>query len=120
MIEFSNLIGVSLTENASASYQFVADEFTFEPSPTEENGGVYWDCSKTFIIEMPDDEALSRFKITRSAIVSLSEAYSRGNGGTPKVYKIGSLLIPARVQICRHLNKAKLIISCKTLLNPLT
>ncbi len=119
MIEFSNLIGVSLVGSASVSFQFEADEFTFEPSPTEENGGVYWDCSKTFVIEMPDSEALARLKIPRNAIVSLSRAHRMGIECASNGIQIGTEQIPARVQISRHLNKAKLIVSCKMLTNPL-
>jgi len=119
MIEFSNLIKVSLLGNLKGDFQFVADSFTFEPSPTEENGGTYWDCTKTFVIDKPEDDDLNKFKIPRSAIVTLSNLYRGCTEPVPKVYRIGTDEVPARVQITQHLNKASLIVRCKMLSDPL-
>ncbi len=119
MVEFSNLVGVSLVGDMSGDFQFMADSFTFEPSPTEENGGLYWDCGKTFVIEKPADEVLEKFKVQRSAIVTLSALLGRGAKATAREYAIGTRGVPARVLIVQHLNKAKLIVYCKMLTDPL-
>lgn len=89
------------------------DPFTFEPSITEENGGVYWDCSKTFIVDIADESIFNELKVPRSAIVTLASV------GDARTYAIGTKTIPAKVQLVRHLNKAKLIVKCKMLANPL-
>lgn len=91
------------------------DPFTFEPSITEENGGVYWDCSKTFIVDIADESIFNELKVARSAIVTLA---SVGHSGA-RTYDIGTKTIPAKVQLVRHLNKAKLVVKCKMLANPL-
>ena len=92
-----------------------ADPFTFEPSITEENGGVYWDCSKTFIVDIADESFFNELKVPRSAIVTLASVGLRES----RTYSIGTKTIPAKVQLVRHLNKAKLIVKCKMLANPL-
>lgn len=93
-----------------------ADPFTFEPSMTEENGGVYWDCSKTFIVDVAAEESIfNELKVPRSAIVTLASV-GRSDART---YDIGTETIPAKVQLVRHLNKTKLIVKCKMLANPL-
>ena len=91
------------------------DPFTFEPSITEENGGVYWDCSKTFIVDIADQSIFNELKVPRSAIVTLASVGLRES----RTYSIGTKTIPAKVQLVRHLNKAKLIVKCKMLANPL-
>lgn len=82
---------------------------------TEENGGVYWDCSKTFIVDIADESIFNELKVPHSAIVTLASV------GLPdaRTYAIGTKTIPAKVQLVRHLNKAKLIVKCKMLANPL-
>ena len=92
-----------------------ADPFTFEPSITEENGGVYWDCSKTFIVDIADESIFNELKVPRSAIITLASVGFR----EARTYAIGTKTIPAKVQLVRHLNKAKLIVKCKMLANPL-
>lgn len=82
---------------------------------TEENGGVYWDCSKTFIVDIADESIFNELKVPRSAIVTLASV-GRSDART---YDIGTETIPAKVQLVRHLNKAKLIVKCKMLANPL-
>ena len=141
MTEFSTLVGVTLVGATTQSFQFLADEFTFEPSPSEDNGGVIWDCSKTFVVDMPESEALQLLKIPRKAIVTLSKltrmrpecdpnvTLMEGKVGVNLVplstesatneVRIGTETIPARVYLSPHLNKAQLIVSCKMLRNPL-
>lgn len=92
-----------------------ADPFTFEPSMTEENGGVYWDCGKTFIVDIAEESIFNELKVPRSAIVTLASVGLPG----ARTYAIGTKTIPAKVQLVRHLNKAKLIVKCKMLANPL-
>ena len=119
MTEFSNLIQVSLAGSSQETFQFLADAFTFEPTPTEENGGIYWDCSKTFVVDLPADSALRVFKIPRKAIVTLKGVGRESMYSISKAYQIGTDGVPARVQLARHLNKASLIVRCKMLSDPL-
>lgn len=115
MKEFSCLLMISSLGGAERNIVLSADPFTFEPSMTEENGGVYWDCSKTFIVDIADESIFNELKAPRSAIVTLASV------GLPdaRTYDIGTETIPAKVQLVRHLNKAKLVVKCKMLANPL-
>lgn len=115
MKEFSCLLMISSLGGTERNIVLSADPFTFEPSMTEENGGVYWDCSKTFIVDITDESIFNELKVPRSAIVTLASV------GLPDAhtYEIGTETIPAKVQLVRHLNKAKLIVKCKMLANPL-
>lgn len=115
MKEFSCLLMISSLGGAERNIVLSADPFTFEPLMTEENGGVYWDCSKTFIVDIVDESIFSELKAPRSAIVTLASV------GLPdaRTYDIGTETIPAKVQLVKHLNKAKLIVKCKMLANPL-
>ena len=106
---------VSVLGGSEKSIVLCADPFTFEPSITDENGGVYWDCSKTFIVDVAEESILNELKVPRSAIVTL---VSVGRLGA-RTYDVGTEAIPAKVQLVRHLNKAKLIVKCKMLANPL-
>lgn len=118
MKEFSCLLMISILGGTERNIVLSADPFTFEPSMAEENGGVYWDCSKTFIVDVDiaaDESIFNELKVPRSAIVTLA---SVGHSGT-RTYDIGTETIPAKVQLVRHLNKAKLIVKCKMLANPL-
>ena len=116
MKEFSCLLMISILGGTERNIVLSADPFTFEPSVAEENGGVYWDCSKTFIVDVAADESIfNELKVPRSAIVTLASV------GLPdaRTYYIGTETIPAKVQLVRHLNKVKLIVKCKMLANPL-
>ena len=118
MKEFSCLLMISILGGTERNIVLSADPFTFEPSMAEENGGVYWDCSKTFIVDVDiaaDESIFNELKVPRSAIVTLA---SVGHSDT-RTYDIGTETIPAKVQLVRHLNKAKLIVKCKMLANPL-
>ena len=119
MIEFSCLVGVSLIGSPEKWITFVGDPFTFEPSMTEENGGVYWDCSKTFVVDNPGNGMINEFKTARNAIVAISGVFHISAPQDDATYRIGTEDIPARVQLVKHLNKAKLIVKCKMLTNPL-
>ena len=120
MIEFSSLITVELLGGSKQSFTFMADSFTFEPSAQEENGGVYWDCDKTFYVDMPDADAISALRMPKNAIVSLSDSHRTDAECAPNVYRVGTEGVPARVQLVPHLNKAKLQVKCKMLRNPLS
>jgi hypothetical protein len=118
MKEFSCLLMISILGGTERNIVLSADPFTFEPSMAEENGGMYWDCSKTFIVDVDiaaDESIFNELKVPRSAIVTLA---SVGHSDT-RTYDIGTETIPAKVQLVRHLNKAKLIVKCKMLANPL-
>lgn len=119
MKEFSNLVGVTLIGNASKMFQFLADEFTFEPSAAEDNGGIYWDCSKTFVVDMPDSEAFKELKVPRKAIVNLTALVPKKSAAGSYMISLGTEQVPARVYLSPHLNKAQLVVSCKMLKNPL-
>ena len=115
MKEFSCLLMISYLGGMERSIILSTDPFTFEPSITEENGGVYWDCSKTFIVDIADESIFNELKVPRSAIITLASVGLPG----ARTYSIGTKTIPAKVQLVRHLNKAKLIVKCKMLANPL-
>lgn len=119
MIEFSKLMSVTLLGTARKTFQFLADDFTFEPSAAEDGGGVYWDCGKTFVVDMPEGEALEQLKTPRKAIVTLSKLTRMRPECDPNVIRIGTETVPARVYLSPHLNKAQLVVSCKMLRNPL-
>lgn len=106
---------ISYLGGMERSITLSTDPFTFEPSITEENGGVYWDCSKTFIVDIADESIFNELKVPRSAIVTLASVGLPG----ARTYAIGTKTIPAKIQLVRHLNKAKLIVKCKMLANPL-
>lgn len=118
MIEFTGHVQVTcLLQNAHSVsgdgvYDFMADSFDFSPVPSDDDGGVYYNCNKTFVIDMPDAETLRKFSIPRSCIVKLFS----NKGGS---YLIGTNGIPARALVSRHLDRAQLQISCKMLTNPL-
>lgn len=118
MIEFSNLVGVTLIGNSPKTYQFLADEFTFEPSITEDSGGLYWDCSKTFVVDMPESEALKELRIPRKAIVTLTALAPKSSQSGSYTISLGTERIPARAYLTPHLNKVQLVVSCKMLRNP--
>lgn len=111
MKEFTSLIKVASVTDAK-SFEFFADYFEFTPTSSEDDGGVYWTCDKTFVIDMPDEEALLYFGIDRNAIVTLTSS-------DRTTHEIGTDEIPARVRISVHLNKAQLVMTCKMLKNPL-
>ena len=119
MVEFSCLVGVSLVGSPEKWDIFMADPFTFEPAMPEENGGVYWDCSKTFVVDLPDNDTVNELRVARNAIVSLSDVSHASGSQDPVEYKIGTEDLPARVQLVKYPNKAKLIVNCKMLRNPL-
>ena len=115
MIEFSNLIEVSPIDSGVGSqprvYEFIADTFSYIPQLSENESGNYWNCDKTLVIEVPNRNAQRFFSIERNAIVKIKTSNS-------KIYEIGTLDIPARVQISSNLNSANLVIKCKMLTDP--
>lgn len=118
MIEFTGHVQVTLFSQASnviqgeGVYDFMADAFEFSPVASDDDGGVLYNCEKTFVIDKPDGDTLRKFSIQRSCMVSLFS-----NDGTS--YIIGTSSIPARALISLHLNRAHLQIFCKMLKNPL-
>jgi len=116
MLEFLNTVQVSLVnpvrEGQKKVYDFVADTFTYIPQLTDNEAGNYWNCDKTIVIDLPDEETLRIFAIERSAIVTIKTS-------DRKTHRVGIIDIPARVQISSNLNSANLIIKCKMLTDPL-
>lgn len=111
MKEFVNLVSVSLVGGDTA-YEFLADTFSFQPSFADDEGGPVWDCSHTFIVDTPDDDALRTFARPRQAIVTLKDSDGL-------LYDIGTTDIPARVSIARHLQRCILTVDCRSLTDPL-
>ncbi len=116
MIEFSNLIQVTLTDSINnypnKVYEFIADPFSYIPQLTDNDAGNYWNCDKTIVIDIPDADTRRFFSIERSAIVRIKTSDRRS-------YKIGTADIPARVQISSNLTSVNLVIKCKMLTDPL-
>ena len=116
MLEFLNTVQVTLVnpnrEGKKKVYDFIADTFSYIPQLTDNEAGNYWNCDKTIIIDLPDGETRRTFSIERRAIVTIKTS-------DRKTHRIGSLDIPARVQISSNLNSANLIIKCKMLTDPL-
>lgn len=116
MLEFSNLIQVTPTgsdkSNPGKVYEFVADSFSYIPQLTDNEAGSCWNCDKTLVIDIPDNEARRFFSIERNAVVRIRTSDRR-------TYRIGTPDIPARVQISSNLTSANLVIKCKMLTDPL-
>ena len=116
MLEFLNTVQVSLVNPNRVGqknvYEFIADTFSYIPQLTDNEAGNYWNCDKTIIVDLPDEEIRRTFAIERRAIVTIKTS-------DRKTHRIGSLDIPARVQISSNLNSANLIIKCKMLTDPL-
>ena len=116
MLEFLNTVQVTLVnpnrEGKNNVYDFIADTFSYIPQLTDNEAGNYWNCDKTIIVDLPDEEIRRTFAIERRAIVTIKTS-------DRKTHRIGSLDIPARVQISSNLNSANLIIKCKMLTDPL-
>ena len=116
MIEFSNLIQVTPTgpdsSNPAKAYEFIAETFSYIPQLTDNEAGNYWNCDKTIVIDLPDTGVRHFFSIERNAVVTIRTSDRRH-------YQIGTVDIPARVQISSNLTSANLIIKCKMLADPL-
>lgn len=113
MLEFTNLIKVEPTAPGnSRTYEFIADTFSYIPQITDNDAGSYWNCDKTIVIERPDDIVRRFFSIERNAIVTIRTSDRRS-------FTIGTVDIPARVQISSNLTSSNLIIKCKMLQDPL-
>lgn len=112
MKEFTNLIKVLPVNSSGKSYDFMADFFTFTPSPSDDDAGMYYNCDKTFVVDMPEDDTIKYFAIPRSCIVEIKSS-------DQITHSIGTEDIPAKVKISVHLNMASLVVTCKMLHNPL-
>jgi hypothetical protein len=111
MREFTSLLKVSPIDGTSP-FEFMADHFEFTPTVSDEEGGVSWNCDKTFVIDLPEKKAMQYFAIPRKAIITLT-ASDRSD------FDIGTTEVPARVHITSHLQKAQLIVDCTMLTDPL-
>lgn len=116
MIEFLNLIKVipiiSGSSNPAKEYEFIADTFSYVPQLTDDEAGNYWNCDKTIVVELPNREVLHFFSIERKAIVKVKTS-------DRQYHQIGTIDIPALVQISSNLTSANLVIKCKMLTNPI-
>ena len=116
MLEFLNAIQVSLVNpdghGKGKVYDFVADTFSYIPQLTDNEAGNYWNCDKTIVIDLPDEETRRTFAVERSAIVTVKTS-------DRKTHNIGTSNIPARVQISSNLTSANLVIKCKMLTDPI-
>lgn len=116
MLEFLNAVQVRLVNpdkhGKKNVYDFVADTFSYIPQLTDNDAGNYWNCDKTLVIDLPDEEVRRVFSVERSAIVTIKTS-------DRKTHRIGTSDIPARVQISSNLTSANLVIKCKMLTDPL-
>lgn len=116
MIEFSNLIQVfpvdGLKNNPDKMYEFVADFFSYIPQSTDSEAGIFWNCDKTLVIDLPTEDVRRFFSIERKALVKIKTSDRR-------YYNIGTPDIPARILISSNLNSCSLSIKCKMLTDPL-
>ena len=113
MLEFVSSIQVrSVFPSEERSFVFYADAFSFEPTPADDDAGLIYNCDRNFVVDTPEKEILSFFSRSRSCIVTLKDSSCR-------LYDIGTADIPARVYLQPHLNKTRLIMSCRMLSNPL-
>ncbi len=115
MIEFSNLIRITpITQSTTGSnrvYELIADAFSYIPQLTDSEAGNYWNCDKTIIIDLPNNEARRFFKIARKATLEIKSTDGRR-------YQIGTPDLPAMVQISSNLTSANLTIHCQMLTDP--
>lgn len=116
MLEFLNTVQVRLVNldkhGNKNVYDFVADTFSYIPQLTDNDAGNYWNCDKTIVIDLPDEKTRRVFSVERSAIVMIKTS-------DRKLHSIGTLDIPARVQIFSNLTSANLTIKCRMLTDPL-
>ena len=116
MLEFLNVIQVSLVNpdkhGKKKVYDFVAETFSYIPQLTDNDACKYWNCDKTIVVDLPNEETRRTLSIERSAIVTIKTS-------DRKTHCIGTESIPARVQISSNLTSANLIIKCKMLTDPL-
>ena len=90
---------------------FVADTFSYIPQLTDNDAGNYWNCDKTLVIDLPDEEVRRVFSVERSAIVTIKTS-------DRKTHLIGTSDIPARVQISSNLTSANLVIKVQNAYRP--
>lgn len=117
MTQFTTLLRLALVPEDSSSGPaspifLYADDFTFQPVPSDSDGGLSWLCDKTFVIETPSSDVLATFSRPRPSILTLKST----DGQT---YRIGTPTIPATCYISRHLQRSQLFVSCTMLRNPL-
>lgn len=117
MVEFTGHVQVivlsftSTTISSDGIYDFMSDAFDFQPVPSDDDGGLSYNCDKTLVIDTPSDSMLRTFAIPRSCMVKFFSCDGRE-------FIVGSSRIPARVLIIPQLQRSQLKISCKMLANP--
>lgn len=112
MREFLSTIAVSPIYHSELPFVFNADTFSFEPTSSDEDGGLIFNCDHVFVVDTPDNDTLSFFSQPRSVIVTLKDS-------SQKLHHIGTADVPARVILQPYLNRTRLYMSCKMLRNPL-
>lgn len=110
MKELSTIIRVHHL-GLNKDYEFFADKFTFEPTASDNDAGMLYDCSLTKTIELPEADTLLQFYQPQSCIVTFTD--SAGS----KI-KEGSTDIPARVSINPYLSSAQIVIDCRQIQSP--
>jgi len=111
--EFSIVIRfIPLNKMKKEEYEFLADEFDFQPAITTDNGGTIFNCDQERIIMRPEEEVISEFSFPRSGILVYKDT-------TGKLYQLGTSDIPARISIVPYLNSAQIVIKCSMLQSPL-
>ena len=110
MKELSTLIKVHHIK-MNKDFTFLADKFSFEPTSSDNDAGILFDCSLNKTIELPPSNVLSFFSSPQSCIISFTDSSLRE-------IKVGSVYLPARVSINPYLNAAKININCKQTQSP--
>lgn len=123
MKEFSNIISVypvaDLSTEAPRPWEtdlvgthcFTADDFSFDPAPSQTEAGTIFDANKELTIETPSATELARFSYPVKSIVVIRDTDS-------VKYIIGSTQLPATVQIQKGIQKSRLIMVAKLLQSP--
>lgn len=69
MLEFLNTVQVSLVNpnrvEQKKVYEFIADTFSYIPQLTDNEAGISWNCDKTIVIDLPDEETRRTFSIEK-------------------------------------------------------
>lgn len=110
MRELSTIIRVHHLR-LNKDYEFFADKFTFEPTTSDNDAGMLYDCSLTKTIELPEVDTLHQFSQPQSCIVTFTDSSGRN-------IKVGYTDIHARVSVNPYLSAAQIVIDCRQIQSP--
>lgn len=87
------------------------DDFTIDPQIEDSDAGIIFNCGKVINISTPTDAELSRFSTYVKSVIIIKD--TEGNK-----YEIGSETLPGMVLIQAGIQRSRLHIQAKTLINP--